>query len=269
MSLLSRAMRIVVVLAPIFFDVCLVRAAPEAAPRRKIVLLIAGQSYATERTLPAFAARCLAADFRVVTVTGAMTNPLHRFDHSEEIEDADLLLVSVWRRNPPRAQLELIRRYVAAGKPVVGIATASHAFARRKGAPSVDGQEDWPEWDAAVIGGNYGGHRRIGLITVATSADSNHPILAGVTLPLHSKMELNQVSPLQPGAHVVLTGRVEGFSAEPVAWTFVRSDGGKTFFTPLGHPEDFDNASFQRLLENGIRWALQPASASAESTRPR
>jgi type 1 glutamine amidotransferase len=68
-------------------------------------------------------------------------------------------------------------------------------------------------------------------------------------------MELNQVSPLRPGAQPLLLGSVDGFPAEPVAWTFVRADGGRTFFTPLGHPEDFDHPAFQRLLLNGIRWS--------------
>jgi type 1 glutamine amidotransferase len=28
------------------------------------------------------------------------------------------------------------------------------------------------------------------------------------------------------------------------------------FFTSLGHPDDFKNAEFRRLLVNGIGWAL-------------
>src|SRR5262245_21172500 len=98
--------------------------------RKKLVILIAGQSYETDRTLPAFATQFLSEQFRTVTVTGAMTNPGHRFDRIEELADADLLLVSVWRRAPPKEQLALVRRHVDAGKPVVGIGTASHAFAR-------------------------------------------------------------------------------------------------------------------------------------------
>lgn len=68
-------------------------------------------------------------------------------------------------------------------------------------------------------------------------------------------MELNQVSPINPKAHAILSGSLAGFPAEPVAWTFTHSGQGRTFFTPLGHPEDFEHPSFQRLLLNGIRWA--------------
>lgn len=224
-------------------------------PRTKLVMLIAGQSYATDRTLPVFAARFLTPEFEVAVADGAMTNPEHRFASFAPVASADVLLVSVWRRAPPQAQLDAIRRHVAAGKPVVGIATASHAWTPRKSVAPAPGSAAWPEWDAEVIGGNYAGHRSIKLVTTVTAAAPGHPILRGVTLPFPSKMELNQVSPLRPGAVPLLTGAVDGFPSEPVAWTFVRADGGRTFFTPLGHPEDFEHPAFQRLLLNGIRWA--------------
>ena len=230
-------------------------AQPAKDPRPKLVMLIAGQSYETDRTLPAFAARFLEAQFQVVICEGAMTNPANRFERSEEIADADILVVSVWRRAPPREQLALIRRHVESGKPVVGIATSSHAFTLRQGASPASGSQDWPEWGPRVIGANYTSHHPIRFITTVTAMDPADPLLAGVTLPFTSKMELNLVRPLSPGAHAFLTGTIEGQAPEPVAWTFQHYGGGKTFFTPLGHPEDFTNPAFQRLLLNGIRWA--------------
>lgn len=250
-------MLVAAIFAAFLVGVTPLSAGPAKGQRKKLVMLIAGQSYEAERTLPAFAARFLAGDFQVVTVTGAMTNPRHRFDHIEEITGADLLLVSVWRRTPPKEQLDLIRRYVASGRPIVGICTSSHAFARRKGSALGEGQADWPDWGATVMGGNYTGHRPIGLVTRVSASDPGHPILVGVKLPFGSKMELNQVSPLTSGAQSILTGTLAGFPSEPVAWTFRHSGKGKTFFTPLGHPEDFENPSFQRLLLNGIRWAVE------------
>jgi type 1 glutamine amidotransferase len=241
------------------------------ASRPKLVMLVAGQSYETERTLPVFAAQFLQPEFRVVILGGAMKNPGNRFDHIEELADADILLVSVWRRAPPQDQMALIRRHVEAGKPLVGIATASHAFALRKGLVAAEGSVAWPEWGARVIGGNYTGHHPIGLITKVTAADPGHPILRGVTLPFESKMELNQVLPLEPAAHAILTGTIEGRPSEPAAWTFRHYGNGRTFFTPLGHPEDFTHPAFQRLLLNGIRWAadrpIGPASPAAARTK--
>jgi type 1 glutamine amidotransferase len=225
--------------------------------RRTLVLLISGQSYEIERTLPVFAARFLNSQFRVVTVTGAMINPSHRFDDFEAVAAADVLVISVWRRSPPREQLDQIRRHVAAGKPIVGIATASHAFAPRRNMVPGPGQAGWPEWDAEAIGGNYTGHHPGGLITTVRTNTPDHPLLAGVDLPFTSRMELNKVSPLDPRAQPILIGTLAGRPPEPVAWTFIRQDGGKSFFTPLGHPEDFENPSFQRLLLNATRWAAE------------
>ena len=53
---------------------------------------------------------------------------------------------------------------------------------------------------------------------------------------------------------------------EPVAWS--RLSGlrqSRVFYTSLGGPEDFQNAAFQRLLLNGILWALDQPIPPAEA----
>src|SRR5262249_2872175 len=42
----------------------------------------------------------------------------------------------------------------------------------------------------------------------------------------------------------------------PVAWTYHTKAGGRSFYTSMGHPEDFSVESFQRLVVNGIHWTL-------------
>jgi type 1 glutamine amidotransferase len=42
---------------------------------------------------------------------------------------------------------------------------------------------------------------------------------------------------------------------EPIAWTNRRPDGGRVFYTALGHPDDFRLPAFTRLLVNGIYWS--------------
>jgi type 1 glutamine amidotransferase len=224
-------------------------------PRQKLVMLIAEPEYETAATLPAFAARFLAQDFRVVVVSAPPAAGGDAFVHLEEMADADVLLVSVRRHTPPAAQLDLIRKYVAAGKPVVGIRTACHAFAL--------GGTDWPEWDAQVIGGHYTGHHGHGPVTHITATAAADPILRGVPVPFDSDAWFYKVSPLRPGAKPLLTGEIPGQPTEPIAWTFQRADGGATFFTSLGNPADFKNPSFQTMLRNGIRWAagLSPSAA--------
>ena len=226
--------------------------------RKKLVMIIAEPEYETGRTLPIFAAAQLAKDFRVVTVTGPTTAGENSLAPIGEIADADVILVSVRRRTPPQAQLDAIRRHVAAGKPVVGIRTASHAFVLAKNQPPPAGHADWAAWDGEVIGGNYSNHHKAGPtanVTLAAGAAAEHPILRGVKLPFASASSLYRNTPLKPGTTALLTGTIPDQPAEPLAWTFKRADGGRTFYTSLGGPSDFENPAFTRMLHNALLWA--------------
>jgi type 1 glutamine amidotransferase len=223
--------------------------------RKKLVMLIAEPEYDTAKSLPEFAARFLEKEFRVVVVNASPEPGGGAFDKMGEVTDADVLLISVRRHTPPTAQMDAIREFIAASKPVVGIRTACHAFALSGNKKPEPGFAAWPEWDAIVIGGHYTGHHGHGPITHITPTATSEPILRGVTLPFDSAAWFYKVSPLQAGAKPLLTGEIPGQPTEPIAWTFKRADGGKTFFTSLGTPEDFKNASFQQLLRNGLLWA--------------
>ena len=43
--------------------------------------------------------------------------------------------------------------------------------------------------------------------------------------------------------------------AEPIAWINTRADGGRTFYTSLGHIDDFNQQAFRQLLVNAAKWA--------------
>src|SRR5690606_32282072 len=57
------------------------------------------------------------------------------------------------------------------------------------------------------------------------------------------------------GAQVLLEGTLPGEPPQPLAWTFIRSDGGRAFYTSLGHVDDFKQSQFEALLSAGIHWA--------------
>jgi type 1 glutamine amidotransferase len=76
-----------------------------------------------------------------------------------------------------------------------------------------------------------------------------------VKLPFTSKGALYKTSPLAATATPLLVGAVEDVSQEPVAWTNTYKKA-RVFYTSLGHPDDFRNASFVRLMHNAARWAL-------------
>lgn len=222
--------------------------------RPHLVMLIAEDEYRTRETLPPFAAAQLGRDFRVTTVFGS---DVERNDLPgiSAVADADVLLVSVRRRVLPPEQLQFVRDHVAAGRPVVGIRTASHAFALRRKQPPA-GLTDWPEFDAQVFGGNYHGHHGNALKSTVAITNPQHPVTAGLgPQVIPQGWSLYQTSPLAEGTRVLTTGTIEGKPPEPVSWTFTRADGGRSFYSSMGHIDDFRNPRFTELLYRGICWA--------------
>lgn len=241
-------------------------------PRPHVVLLIGEDEYQTDRTLPAFADAELADRGLRVTVIHSDPRDPNDFPGLEALDTADLLLVSVRRRTPPKVQLDRIRAFIAAGKPVAGIRTASHAFSLRNDQPPPAGHAAWPEFDAQVLGGHYAGHhsepgpgKPRTLVSVVPSK-VDHPILAGAPkVEFAVGSSLYKTNPLAPSAVALAMGRVEGQEpSEPAAWTNVTSSGGRVFYTSLGHPEDFKLPPFRRLLLNGIFWAIAKPAPSAD-----
>jgi type 1 glutamine amidotransferase len=230
-----------------------------AETRPRILIVASEPEYRTEVTLPKFAAEHLAADFQVSLVF-ADANDENSLSGIETLKDSDLLLLSARRRTLPPEQLQLIRDFVAAGKPVLGIRTANHAFHLRSKRPP-EGRADWPTFDEEVIGGSYTNHRGAGpktMITPADSAAAGHPILNGVNpAELIGNGSLYQVSPLHPTATPLLTGTIAKAPSEPIAWINRRRDGGFTFYTSMGHPDDFQEPAFNRMLKHAVVWLLQ------------
>ena len=237
--------------------------------RPHLVMLISEPEYQTETTLPAFAARHLGHDFRVTTLFGDDDDP-NRFPGIEEVNDADLLLISVRRHAPPADQMQLIREFTEAGKPIVGIRTANHAFSLRGAAPPA-GHAVWNDFDAQVFGGSYHGHRPGGeAVAVNRIAGLKTPLLKAVHLPgLNYHGSLYEVAPLEPSATVLLTGMVHGAAPEPIAWTNTTNFKGRAFYTSLGHPDDFQDEAFRRLLFNALCWAAgRPIPATMPESEP-
>lgn len=229
--------------------------------RPNLMILMAEDEYQTEQTLPKFAAKHLSQHFRVTLTYGNDDEPQLMVSIAN-IASADALLVSVRRRPLPEADLNLIRAFVRSGKPVIGIRTASHAFSLRDKTPEA-GLAAWPEFDAEVFGGHYTNHYGNELkseLAIVEDAAA-HPILQAIgSLQLTPGGSLYKTAPLAAGAQPLLLGSLAGEAGaeqtpQPVAWTFVRRDGGRSFYTSLGHVDDFAQPQFESLLSAGIHWA--------------
>ena len=253
-----------------------------AADHPRLVFMIGEDEYKTWETLPAFAAAELKPLGYETTIIHADKQDKDNFPGLvEALGKADLLVLSVRRRTPPREQLEAVQTFLRSGKPLVGIRTACHAFVlqpqdRAKRDKTANWAE-WPEFDPEVLGGHYVGHSGAGpkaTIRLAAGAEQ-HAILRGVDIShLEGNGSLYLVKPLAASADPLLIGEVPGREPEPVAWTrFYGPRHAPIFYTSLGHPDDFQNANFRRLFVNAIAWGLSAAqskpTAGAQHFEPR
>jgi type 1 glutamine amidotransferase/nicotinamidase-related amidase len=221
------------------------------------VVAISEDEYKTDRTLPAFLRDVvqdrLGVDTKVLLADPKDPDVIPGL--AEALGKADLLVVSMRRRALPEKDLDAVRKFLAAGKPVVGIRTASHAFDAK--GKLAEGRAVWPKFDPEVLGGNYSGHHRAGAKTEVKAVPDavKHAILSGVQTPFSGHGSLYKVSPLAKSATPLLAGAIPDQPQEPVAW--VNQYGkARVFYTSLGTPEDFQQAPFRRMLSNAILWAL-------------
>jgi nicotinamidase-related amidase/type 1 glutamine amidotransferase len=224
--------------------------------RPQVLFLIGDPEYQTAKTVPAWLNQELAwrgVQGRVVT-----EDPSARasFPGLNALPGADALFVSIKRSALPREQMALIRAHLEAGKPVVGIRTASHAFGAK---PPDEAHVGWDTFDRDIFGAAYQGHYGKGADTLvrAAPASAGHPILAGwPTNAVRFTSHLYKCRDLAPTVTTLLTGRVAGQPVtEPVVWINTNASR-RAFYTSLGSPEDFKEPAFRRLLRNAVLWAV-------------
>jgi type 1 glutamine amidotransferase len=160
----------------------------------------------------------------------------------ENLEHCDVMLLFTRRLKLSGDDLRRIQEYCLAGKPVVGVRTASHAI------------QSWLELDKLVLGGNYRGHYSNDLATDVTLVENakGDPLLEGVK-PFRSAGSLYKNQGLADDCRVLMTG-TSPEATEPITWTRTFK-GGRVFYTSLGHAQDFQEQSFRRLLVNALFWA--------------
>lgn len=238
-------------------------AAPAESKPLKVALVIGEDEYKTWETVPAFVKRELDPLGIQSTIIHADPKNVNHFPGIEKIADADVLFVSVRRRPIPKAELDAVRNYLKAGKPLVAIRTTSHAFAARAGVKVADGLDQWPAFDEEVLGGKYSGHynNNDGTDVAIASHAQIHPILAGVRqVSFHSGGTLYKCV-TNKGTQTLMNGVTVDAGkpvTHPVLWTntFGKS---RVVYTSLGHEKDFEQAAFNRILVNAIYWAAERA----------
>ena len=158
----------------------------------------------------------------------------------DDLEWCDCLLLFAQRMTLDSDQLQRLRRYVARGGAIVGLRSAGRAL------------QQWPELDGKIFGGSDRGqcNNRSTEVNLVDGC-GEHAVLTDVA-PFISHCQLCKQDALAEDAEVLLTGTSYG-RMEPVAWAR-EHNGGRIFYTSLGHPDDFFHPSFLQLLVNAISW---------------
>ncbi|MFT5128474.1 MAG: putative membrane-bound dehydrogenase-like protein [Rhodothermales bacterium] len=244
-----------------------------AAPH--ILILIGEHEYGTAETLPAFVESEL-GDYACTIIRAKSNDRKSRDCHvfpglAEALKKADLLLISVRRRYPPKSAMAALREWIDAGHPVVGIRTSSHAFGERpkgSGYQAPAGHEAWNSFDRDVFGASYQGHfgSQHGKPAARLREVRPHPILDGIQPPADWQVSshLYRSRLLAPSATVLWSGEAfsDPGSDEPIAWTY-----GRNVHSSLGSISDMAQPWFRRFLANAIAWSLAQPKPAAPAKR--
>lgn len=202
----------------------------------------------------------------------------------EALDTADLMIIATRFRDLPDEQMKHIDAYVASGKPIIGMRTATHAFKIAKDKKyarySFDSKEEG--WDGGfgrrILGetwiNHHGKHGTQSTRGIIARDAKNNPIVRGCD-DIWGPTDVYTVrSPLPGDSKPIIMGQVlEGMNPTdkpvagpqndpmmPVAWTktYEGKDGktGRVFTTTMGAATDLPSEGLRRLLVNAAYWCL-------------
>ena len=249
----------------LFLSLALLVGLITAAPAANIVIMVVEDpnNYDAPNTMRDFAEKELKPLGHRVTLIEGDKPQMHHFGGLiEALKDADLLVLFSRRRFPPKEEMAAIRAHLDAGKPLLGIRTANHAFIPKPKEVVDPSLAPWPEFTQEVLGGENTGYETKGLpYSVSLPAGIKSPLLDAVGNAIgRGHHSLYKVLPLADNATPILIGTAQAGATtppQPVAWT--RSYGAnqaRIFYTSLGAPEDMKIADVRTLLVNAVAWTL-------------
>jgi type 1 glutamine amidotransferase len=215
---------------------------PAATVPLKVHLIGVGGGYKPDVSLREFK-KVLEERYRV-DCTASLGNNTKKLDNFDPVKSADVLVIFSHRLNLPEEQMAVLRDHWEKGKPIVALRTASHGFQAA----------DNEIFDKKVLGGDYKGYGSGPFKAIAAKDQAEHPVLKGVE-PITSKSYYNN-GKLAEDAVVLQVVESDKKTPQPVTWAHTYK-GGRTIYTSMGVPEDFQDENFRRLLANAIFWTTQ------------
>jgi hypothetical protein len=256
---------------------------------KHIVFLSGDEEYRSEEALPMLA-KILAVRHGFTCTVLFAVNPddgtitptvLTNIPGMSALDTADLCVLGLRFRQLPDAQMKHLVDYLDAGKPVIGMRTATHSF--NYTSPSAYkkysyNSKDWAGgFGQQILGETWVNHHgRHGFESTRGILDpgrKNHPMLRGV-VDIWGPTDVYTVTHLPKDAEVLVWGQVltgmkptdpalagaKNDPMMPLAWTKTyMSDKGKTgkvFTTTMGAAVDFESEGLRRLLVNACYWAV-------------
>jgi hypothetical protein len=258
---------------------------------KSIVLLAGDEEYRSEEALPMLA-KILAVHhgfkctvlFSTDPKTGAI-NPDEQthIPGLEALDTADLAIV-FWRfRELPDADMKHFVDFVEAGKPLIGIRTATHAFMyqRNPKSPYAKWRWDSSEWPGGfgqqILGdtwiAHHGSHGSQSTRGVVEAANKEHPILRGVK-DVWGPTDVYAITHLLPTDTVLLRGQVlqgmkptdapvdgaQNSPMMPLFWCRERATGHgpqRIVGSTIGAAVDMQSADLRRAFVNAVYWGLK------------
>lgn len=246
------------------------------------VIVVGTLHYSPELTMPVFAKELERFGFRTTVVMGEGDPEKKTEDVLPGIsvlEEADLAIFFMRFLRLPDAEWQPIEDYLKSGKPVIGLRTANHSFKFPQGHPRFEWNDGFGR---RALGTPYIVHQSSATEISVVEQGLGHPIMTNVT-------KKNWISPgtlyltrLEEGCIPLVSGSGDGrartlkkafgtievkpHETDVVAWAWRNEWGGKVFGTSFGHPGDFAEESFVRMLVNAARWSVDlPLPGADES----
>jgi Trehalose utilisation len=261
---------------------------------RQVVLVSGDQEYRSEEGLPQLAKilakyhgfNCTVL-FAIDPADGTINvDNENNIPGLEGLEHADLMIIATRHRNLPDEQMKFVADYVASGRPIIGLRTATHAFKIPEGRKYayLGNDQAGGDWDGGfgrrVLGehwiNHHGKHGKQSTRGIIAPGQADNPILRGikdgdiwgptdvyaVRLPLPADCKTLVLGQVLEGMHAD-DKPVEGGPNDPmmpVAWSRIRTaENGKSarsFTTTMGSSTDLENEALRRLVVNATYWAV-------------
>jgi hypothetical protein len=209
----------------------------------------------------------------------------------EALGTADLMVLFTRMRDLPDEQMKHVVEYVEAGKPIVALRTATHAFdLKSKTYTDYTWNNKAGGFGRRVLGetwiSHHGQHGRQSTRGMIADGAKEHAILRGIAdgdiwgptdvygvrlpLPGDSKpLVLGQVLAGMKPDDKPVTGK-QNDPMMPIAWTksYMGKSGkiGRTFTTTMGASTDLESEGLRRLVVNACYWALGLEDKIAEKS---